>query len=81
MTVRKHHYVPQFYLKGFTPTGADGEALWVLDQHSGKQWQSTPPGIAFERDLYRVTAPGVAPDLVERKFAEFEGQARHSSMS
>ncbi len=72
---RRHHYLPKFYLAGFTHSGDVEDALWVLDAKEGRQWQSRPAGVAFERDLYRVDAPGVAPDAVEHAFSQFEGQA------
>src|SRR5258707_11587264 len=53
MTVsRAHHYVPVFYLKGFTsPIAKDKEFLWVYEQ--GKPIRkSKPVNEAHERDFY-----------------------------
>src|SRR6266481_2472986 len=53
MTVsRAHHYVPVFYLKGFTsPIPRDKEYLWVYEQ--GKPIRkSKPVNEAHERDFY-----------------------------
>lgn len=53
MTIsRAHHYVPVFYLKGFTsPTLKDREYLWVYEQ--GKRIRkSKPVNEAHQRDFY-----------------------------
>src|SRR5260370_12523377 len=53
MTVsRAHHYVPVFYLKGFTsPIPKDKEFLWAYEQ--GKPIRkSKPVNEAHERDFY-----------------------------
>ncbi len=55
---RKHHYVPQFYLQGFTVDGKGDGQLWVLDQKTGRQWQSTAKSSARQTDLYRVELKG-----------------------
>jgi hypothetical protein len=72
---RKHHFIPVFYLAGFTQSGDENDALWVLDQAQGKQWQSKPRAIAFQRDFYRVEGSGVEADAVEKAFGELEGKA------
>jgi hypothetical protein len=41
---RKHHYVPEFYLAGFTESGTDDGRLHVLDKEQLRQWPSTPKG-------------------------------------
>ena len=57
---RKHHYVPQFYLAGFTKTGEKCGTLWVFDKHKLKQWESSPKDAAAIRDYNAVD---VAQDL------------------
>ena len=39
---RKHHYVPAFYLAGFTMSGSDEDRLCVFDQSQIKSWPSSP---------------------------------------
>jgi len=72
---RAHHYLPQFYLAGFTLSGDRNGTLWVLDREQGKSWQTRPDNIAHQRDFYRVDIEGVEPDAVEKLLAQFEGQA------
>lgn len=42
------HYVPRFYLKGFT----NGEHLWVHDCLKEKSFKSTPKSVANENEMY-----------------------------
>jgi hypothetical protein len=47
---RKHHYLPQFYLAGFTKTDARDGRLWVFDKRKLKQWATSPADAAAIRD-------------------------------
>ena len=59
------------YLAGFT--SIDG-ALSVIGMN-GRSWQSSPKGLAFERDLYRVEGvEGVDPNDFEKDFSNLEGE-------
>lgn len=72
---RAHHYLPEFYLAGFTLSGDREDKLWVLDQEQDKCWQTRPANIAHQRDFYRVDIEGVEPDAVEKSLGQFEGAA------
>lgn len=63
---RAHHYVPGFYLAGFTPSGRRDDFLWVHDRKEGKKFRSKPHATGFENDFYRVDLDGLPPDAVER---------------
>lgn len=63
---RAHHYVPEFYLAGFTPTGSRDDFLWVHDKKEGKQFRARPGATGFENDFYRIDLDGLPPDAVER---------------
>ena len=71
---RRHHYIPQFYLAGFTSDGTKDGRLQVVDFSSGKQWQCKPEGVAHSRDYFRVDIPGQDPFVIERSFAQLEGE-------
>jgi hypothetical protein len=43
-----HHYLPQFYLRGF----ADGNTVWVHDRQDRRSYPSQPKSIANENKLY-----------------------------
>jgi hypothetical protein len=47
---RKHHYVPKFYLQGFSDTGK----LQVFDRYHRRYQSKSPGGVAFERDYYTI---------------------------
>lgn len=72
---RRHHYVPEFYLAGFTPAGTRDDQLWVIDRKRGKHWRQRPREMACERDYYRVDIDGVQPDAVEQALANLEQEA------
>lgn len=53
---RHHHFVPQFYLSGFSvANSADGD-LYVCDQQQVKSWKSSPKQAAHQRDFYAIDA-------------------------
>lgn len=71
---RKHHYLPQFYLKGFTKEENKGK-LFVFDKNICNQWLSLPKNIAYENDLYKMEKDediSADEDSLEQSFAEFE---------
>lgn len=70
---RSHHYVPEFYLAGFTPSGARDDFLFVRDLETKKGWRQRPREAACEKDFYRVDVEGLPPDAVEQDLAKLEG--------
>lgn len=72
---RRHHYVPKFYLAGFTPSATPDDYLWVFDKKTGKSWKSKPENVAFERDFFRADVPGFSPNIFENALSEFESKA------
>jgi hypothetical protein len=72
---RKHHFVPEFYLAGFTVSGSKDDYLYAFDQVTLKQWKARPAELAHQRDFYRIDLPGVSPDAIEQAFAKFEARA------
>ena len=71
---RRHHSIPQFYLAGFTSDGTKGGWLYATDISTGKQWKCKSEGVAHSRDYFRVDVPGPDPFVIERFFADIEGQ-------
>jgi hypothetical protein len=70
---RKSHYIPAFYLVGFTASGEVGGNLFVFDQSTGRDWVSSPRNAATERDFYMVDlGPGEDPDIMEKILARLE---------
>lgn len=75
---RKHHYVPQAFLAGFTEQGTKGGHLYVLAPESGMGFRTIPRNVAAERDFNRVDIEGEPIDVVEKALAAFEGEAIES---
>lgn len=71
---RKHHYVPQFYLGGFTGDGTVKGALNVLDMERLEERQGRPKEVAHRRDFHRINlGPTCNPMFVEEWLGELEG--------
>jgi hypothetical protein len=70
---RRHHYVPRFWLAGFTDTGEKDGTLWVTDLPRKKQWQAKPGSTGFINDFYRISEEDLDPVIVEKALAEMEG--------
>lgn len=72
---RKHHYVPQFYLAGFTKNDSATDRLYVFDKERRTSWPSTPKGSAHQRDFYAIDGEVDGdPMTIEKKFSKLEGQ-------
>ena len=72
---RKHHFVPQGYLAGFTDEGTIDGRLTVFDLVSRKTFRTRPRNVAAQRDFNRVDLEGRTADVLERSLGEFEGMA------
>jgi hypothetical protein len=74
---RKHHYVPSFYLAGFTMSGSDEDRLNVFDHGQIKTWPTTPRNAGHARDFYAIDlGPDVDPAYFESEvLARVEGEA------
>jgi hypothetical protein len=76
---RRHHYLPQFYLQGFTkpPNGKKQGLLRVVDFFSGNCFFSSPKDVANIRDYYTIESPDGEPDpIIETQvFGQIDGQA------
>ncbi|WP_066212851.1 DUF4238 domain-containing protein [Blastomonas sp. CCH5-A3] len=69
---RNHHFVPQYYLKGFAkPRSKDGK-LTVFDLKDRKGFVTRPRNVAARRDYNRIEIEGQDPNIVESKLAELE---------
>lgn len=69
---RNHHFVPQYYLKGFAkPRSKDGK-LTVFDLKDRKSFVTRPRNVAARRDYNRIEIEGQDPNAVESKLAELE---------
>ncbi len=69
---RKHHYVPQCYLKHFTHDRSKKSQLYVVDAPRRRAFWTTPSNIAAERDFNRID--GEDPNAIEAMYADFEAK-------
>lgn len=73
LPARRHHYVPQFYLRGFCRE-PDHPRLFVVDTEKRTSFYTTPANVAVELDFHTIDSPGQPPDVIETKLAELEGE-------
>lgn len=70
---RKHHYISQFYLKGFAENDHEDPLITVIDKIEKREFKTKAKGIAGIRDFNRVEIEGKEPDCIESELAIFEG--------
>jgi hypothetical protein len=71
---RRHHYLPQFYLRGF---GDEEERLWVFDRETVSLRHQGTANIALEKDFYTVTtSDGQRSDQIEKVLSPVEGDSK-----
>ena len=39
---KRHHFIPQFYLAGFTDSGKKDGSIWVTNIRNHRSWRTTP---------------------------------------
>lgn len=72
---RRHHFVPQFYLAGFTQSASSDGDLYVFDQQQIKSWKSSPKQTAHMRDFHAIdVGPDGDPMVVEKALSKLESQ-------
>lgn len=72
---RRHHFLPQGYLAGFTESGEKDGWLHVLDMHLGRSFRTSPLNVAVEKDFKRIDLDGHPPDAIEVALAPLESRA------
>src|SRR3954466_12437995 len=73
-TARRHHYVPQFYLRGFSPPRKKVRQVVVFDRNRRAPFQSPIANIAAERDFNQVDVEGLDPNTIETGMSKFESR-------
>lgn len=73
-TSRHHHYLPQFYLAGFTQEGTLDGKLYVVDIKEGRDFTTNLRNVGAQRDFNRIELPNYEPDALENALSGFEGQ-------
>lgn len=70
-TARRHHYVPQCYLRGFAANPKKPK-VFVIDGKDHRSFFAATANIAAERDFHRIEVEGIPPDALENAFSGFE---------
>jgi hypothetical protein len=70
---RKHHYIPQCYLRGFVRY-SEKPKLAVIDMGRGKTFSASPENVAAERDFHAISVKGLPTDALEQEFSKFEAE-------
>ena len=66
-TSRNHHYVPQFYLRGFLNPGCPKKQLHVIDKTERRSFLTNPRNVGSKRDFNRAEIPGLPADDAEKR--------------
>lgn len=68
-----HHFIPQFYLRGFSPPGDRRKAqVFVFDKHTKKTFRTLVRNVGSRRHFFRINAEGFDPNHIEDGMAEIE---------
>lgn len=73
-TARRHHYIPQCYLKAFAVPRKKAFQTTVFDARSRKTFPANIKNVAVELDFNRIEVDGHEPDAFEKGLAQFEGE-------
>jgi hypothetical protein len=76
MAKRRHHYIPQFYLKKFGDPKANGR-IWCYPKTSGVPFCARPADLGGEKDYHTFTKSDGSKDTdtIEDDFSIIEGTA------
>lgn len=68
---RDHHYLPQFYIKGFTD---DDGKLWIYDKKADRiiTKKKPPSAYFFEKDINTITIDNKQVDLIEQAYGKLD---------
>jgi len=69
---RKHHYLPQFYLRGFS---ANGRSVYQIEKDGLKSYPCSIADAGAIRDYHQLDyLEAKDPNLLEKKLADLEGE-------
>jgi hypothetical protein len=70
-----HHFIPQFYLRGFSDAVDRRKSqVFVFDQSTTKAFRTLVRNIGARRNFFRIDVEGFEPNHVEDGMAEIEGE-------
>ncbi len=74
MTARRHHFLSQFYLKGFTGGQSKKSKLAVIDIKRNESFVTTTQNVGVVHDFNRIEREGIEPDYLEHELSKIESQ-------
>ncbi|TIL19856.1 MAG: DUF4238 domain-containing protein [Mesorhizobium sp.] len=70
-----HHFIPQFYLRGFSDSVDRRKSqVFVFDQSTKKSFRTLVRNIGARRNFFRIDVEGFHPNHVEDGIAEIESE-------
>lgn len=72
---RRHHYVSQFYLKGFA-SDPSKPVLYVVNLLDKKTYTTGTTALAVENDFHTIQVDGQQPDMIEKSLAQIEAAVK-----
>ena len=73
MTARGHHYLPEFYLRGFTRSGSSDDRLVAIDLRERRCFNTGTKNVGKKRDFNRIDIDEHPPDALEAQLGIVEG--------
>lgn len=71
---KRHHFISQFYLAGFTSNGAQDGDIYCFDLHKKCHRPTKTKDIAFENHFNDIDLPGILVDELESNLSSIEGE-------
>jgi hypothetical protein len=78
LTSRNHHYIPQFYLRGFAPAMTRKSLITVFDLDQQRMFKANPRNICGVRDYNRIDLDRTNPNAIENIYSDLESKAARS---
>ncbi|WP_293935767.1 DUF4238 domain-containing protein [Iodobacter sp.] len=75
MIARRHHYLSQCYLRGFTKNEAKKSQLICIDIKEKRTFKTTPQNVGSSKDFNKITIDDYDPNTLEYLISEFESEA------
>ena len=70
-----HHFIPQFYLRNFSPAGDRRKAkVFCFDKSEKKSFETPVRNVGSRRHFFRINVEGFDPNHIEDGMAEIEGK-------
>lgn len=70
-----HHFIPQFYLRGFSEGTGRQARIFAFDRRTRKQFMTLVRNVGSRRYFNRIEVRGIDPDALENAIAQDESYA------